>query len=67
MYWGSDTINIYFRDGKPFDVHWLGKVEGEYFPEKMVWKKVEEYYLPKFKWNLDEPSKKFLKFDFSNY
>lgn len=55
-----DTINIYFEKGKPVEVHWLGKVEGEYYPEKMVWREAERFYLPKFEWLQNIPTKKYL-------
>ncbi len=57
-----DTINIYFENGNPIDIHWLGTVEGEYYPEKMVWKNAEKYYLSEFKWSNNIPTMKNLIF-----
>jgi lipopolysaccharide export system protein LptA len=53
-----DTIYVYFEDGKPRDVVWLGAIEGKYFPENMVWDKVKDYFLPGYRWRDDKPSKK---------
>ncbi|MFC2131169.1 OstA-like protein [Bacteroidota bacterium] len=53
-----DTIYIYFKDDKPLDLVWLGAVEGKYFPENLVWDKVEEYFLPNYRWAGEKPRKK---------
>jgi len=55
-----DSINIYFEDGKPADIIWLGAVQGKYYPENLVWDKVESYFLPNYRWREDKPKKKIL-------
>jgi hypothetical protein len=56
-----DSLNIYFEEGKPADIIWLGAVHGKYFPENLVWDKVESYFLPNYRWREDKPKKKVLK------
>ncbi len=56
-----DSLNIYFEEGKPVDILWLGAVQGKFFPENMVWDKVESYFLPNYRWREDKPRKKVLK------
>jgi lipopolysaccharide export system protein LptA len=53
-----DTLYVYFEDGKPVDVVWLGAVDGEFFPEKMVWDKVKDYFLPNYRWFDEKPKSK---------
>jgi len=55
-----DSINIYFEEGKPVDILWLGAVQGKFFPENLVWDKVESYFLPNYRWREDKPIKKIL-------
>lgn len=58
---GADTIIVNFDKNEAREVIWLGGVEGEFYPEKMIFGDVKEFYLPKFKWSDAKPQKKFLK------
>jgi hypothetical protein len=44
----GDRIVMEFADGKAESIHVYGGVEGQYFPEPMVKRRVEEYRLPGF-------------------
>lgn len=60
----SDTIIVHFSNNQAERIDWLGVVFGEFFPETFVETKIEEYYLPNFKWSDNRPRKKELKLNF---
>lgn len=51
----ANVITIELEQGQASDVHWTGKVDGEYIPENMIYDRVEEYNLRNFKWLTDRP------------
>jgi hypothetical protein len=51
----GDRIVMRFADGKAQSIHVHGGVEGQYFPEPLVRRKVEEYRLPGFLRREDRP------------
>jgi hypothetical protein len=51
----GDRIVMRFADGKAESIHVHGGVEGQYFPEPLVRRKVEEYRLPGFLRREDRP------------
>ncbi len=57
----SDTIQVAFAEGKPDAIRWLGAIEGESFPEKIIAGKTNDYNLPEFRWSPDRPLKKELR------
>ncbi|MES2765648.1 MAG: OstA-like protein [Bacteroidota bacterium] len=57
----ADTIQVAFAEGKPGEIIWLGAVEGESFPEKIIAGKTNDYNLPEFRWSPDRPFKKSLR------
>ena len=58
-----DTVLVEFRERKPYDIIWLGAIDGEYFPEKMVFDKVKDYFLPNYRWSDKRPIKRNLEFN----
>lgn len=54
----ADSIRITMENGKPEVIRWLGGVNGESFPERMVGKKTKEYYLPAWHWETLRPKKR---------
>ncbi len=54
----ADSIRITMENGKPEVIRWLGGVNGESFPERMVEKKTKEYYLPAWRWETLRPNKR---------
>lgn len=54
----ADSIRVTMENGKPEIIRWLGGVNGESFPEKMVDKKTKEYYLPAWHWETLKPKKR---------
>ncbi len=57
---GADSIFISFSAGEADEILWLGAVQGEYFPENIIFADPKSYYLPGFKWSADIPKKKAL-------
>lgn len=57
----ADTIFIDVIDNKPKFIRWIKAVDGEYFPEKLVFNNPELYYLPSFRRDDNKPTKRFLK------
>ncbi len=57
----ADTIKISFGGGQPEEIIWLGGVVGKYYPENIVSKSPEEYYLPDFRIEKFRPSRKIFK------
>ncbi len=54
----GDRIVMRFAEGKAQTIHVHGGVEGQYFPEGLVHRKVEEYRLPGFVRRTDRPQKR---------
>ena len=54
----ADSIRITMENGKPEIIRWLGGVNGENFPEKMVENKAQTYYLPAWRWESVRPHKR---------
>lgn len=54
----ADSIRITMENGKPEIIRWLGGVNGENFPEKMVATKANTYYLPGWHWETLRPKKR---------
>jgi lipopolysaccharide export system protein LptA len=54
----ADSIRITMENGKPEVIRWLGGVNGENFPEKMVAKKTKDFYLPAWHWETNRPKKR---------
>jgi lipopolysaccharide export system protein LptA len=57
----ADTIQVMFADGEANNINWLGAIEGESFPEKIIAGKANEYNLPEFRWSPNRPLKKSLR------
>lgn len=51
----ADMITVELDQGLASDVHWTGKVDGEYLPENMVFGRLAEYHLRNFAWFTDRP------------
>lgn len=58
---GSDTIVINISEGKAEFIKWLGGVQGEYYPEHLIYNKIKEYFLPNYRWSETRPRKKQLR------
>jgi len=57
----ADTIQVLFAAGDADKINWLGAVEGESYPEKIIAGKANDYNLPEFKWSPNRPLKKSLR------
>ena len=57
----ADSIKVEFVDGSPNAIRWLGAVEGESFPERLIAGKANDYNLPEFRWSPNRPLKKNLR------
>jgi lipopolysaccharide export system protein LptA len=51
-----DTLNVYFIEGKPDNILWLGGVNGDFFPDFMI-PDPKQIYLPGFRWSDALPPK----------
>lgn len=51
----ANVITIELEQGQASDVHWTGKVDGEFIPENMIYDHVEEYNLRNFQWLTNRP------------
>ncbi len=54
----ADSISIEIEDNKPIFIKWHNKVDGEFFPERLIADKPEQYYLTDFRRENDKPIKK---------
>jgi hypothetical protein len=52
----GDRIVLLFHEGKVNAIKVIGGIEGQYFPEKMVRRREEEYMIPGFLWRSDRPT-----------
>lgn len=52
----ADMIAIDLDNGQASDVHWTGKVDGEYLPEPMIFNRLGEYNLRNFRWLTNRPA-----------
>lgn len=50
----SDSIYIEFQKGETENIHWLGGIQGEFFPEVII-ASPKDYYLPGYRWNDSKP------------
>ncbi len=54
----GDHITFFFREGKIDKLKVVGGVEGQYYPEKMIYHRETEYNLPGFNWQEQRPGSK---------
>lgn len=52
----ADMITIDLENGQASNVHWTGKVDGEYLPEPMIATRLSEYNLRNFRWLTNRPT-----------
>ncbi len=52
---GSEKIKVLFAEGTANEIVWLEGIKGDYIPEKIVYSKASEYYLPGFSWAIGKP------------
>ena len=53
----ADSIRITMENSKPEIIRWLGGVNGENIPERMMEGKNKDYYLPSWRWEKTRPKK----------
>ena len=51
-----DTLNVFFIDGRPDNILWLGGVNGDFYPDNMI-PSANQLYLPGFRWSDAIPKK----------
>ncbi|MFN8359778.1 MAG: OstA-like protein [Candidatus Kapaibacterium sp.] len=54
----ADSIRITMENSKPEIIRWLGGVNGENIPERMMEGKNKDYYLPAWRWEKTRPKKR---------
>ncbi len=52
----ADMITIDLEHGQASNVHWTGKVDGEYLPEAIISNHLNEFNLRNFRWLTNRPS-----------
>jgi len=56
----ADSIFIQFTEGEADEILWLGGVQGEYFPEIIIYGDPKSYFLPGFKREYVLPKKRYI-------
>lgn len=54
----GDHIAMRVRDGKVYSIAIVGGVQGDYFPESLVWGREASFALPGFQWRPDRPDRR---------
>lgn len=54
----ADSIFIQFSEGQADEILWMGAVQGEYFPEIIIYQEPKSYYLPGYRWSDAIPIKR---------